>query len=217
MPLMSHSDDEAVTGASDESIRQGFEPLSARTTTLVVIGIVSPFVLAGIFWGLWALLGFYMGQPRPEDQQHSAASALLVTPRSPLEPMPQHNELDWQDLVHLRQQEDGQLRKLGLSIDPNTGEPIIPPELSAMVTDRYAAGAVPNPLAFPPVIAPVRAGADEPLTRADVFPPVGAAAAAEQTRPSIYQPAPGPRDIKDLPTQSGPPGIHNQPTQEPHR
>jgi hypothetical protein len=217
MPLARHKDDEAVTGASADAIRQGFESLSTRTTVLLVMAVISVFALAGIFWGLWALLGFYMGEPRPEDQRHSTASALLFTPPSPLEPMPQHNELDWQDLVHLRQHEDQQLRKLGLTIDPKTGEAIVPPKIVAAVSDRYAGQTEPAPLRFPPVLAPVQAGADEPVTRADIFPPVGAAAAAEQTRESIQRPAPGPRDIQDLPTQSGPPGAHNAPTQEPNR
>jgi hypothetical protein len=217
MPSMLHSDDEAVTGASDESIRQGFEPLSTRTTVLVVIGVISVFALAGIFWGLWALLGFYMAEPRQADEPHSTASVLRAMPPAPLEPMPLHNVLDWQDLVHLRQLENEQLRKLGLAIDPKTGEASVPPEISAAITDRYRAEADPAPLRFPPVMAPVQAGADEPLTHADEFPPVGSAATANQTRQSIYRPAPGPAHIKDLPTQSGPPGVHDRPTQDPNR
>jgi len=217
MPSIPPNDQEVETGASAESVRQGFESLSTRTGVFVVIAVVSVFALAGIFWGLWALLGCYMDQPRPEDQRHSTASVIQAVPPSPLEPMPQHNDLDWQDLVHLRQHEDEQLRKLGLTIDPNTGEAIVPPEILALSTARYSGGSEPAPLRFPPVMAPVQAGADESLTRADVFPPVGSAATAEQTRESIYRPAPGPRDINNLPTQSGPPGVHDEPTKEPRR
>jgi hypothetical protein len=216
MPSMPHSENEPETGASAEAIEQGFEPLSTRTTVLVVIGIMSAFALAGIFWGLWVLLGFYLREPRVADAQHSVAPILLVTPPAPLEPMTQHNDLDWQDLVHLRQQQDEQLRKLGMTLDPRTGEAIVPPAIAEAITDRYSRSEAPAPLRFPPVMAPVQAGADEPLSEADVFPPVGAAAEAEETRPSIYRPAPGPRDINDLPTQSGPPGAHDRPTQKPN-
>ncbi len=217
MPSMPHNDDQAVTGAAAESVRQGFEPLSERTTVMLVLAVSSVIALAGMFWGLWALLGFYLGQPRPEDQRHSTAALLQSVPPSPLEPMPQHNDLDWQDLVHLRQHEDLQLRKLGLTIDPKTGEATVPPNILSVITSRYGKGTPPAPLQFPPVLAAVRAGADEPLTRADVFPPVGAAASAEQTHESIYRPAPGPREIIKLPTQSGPPGVHDRPTQVPAR
>jgi len=204
-PLRQLGPDGPIVGADAAAVRRGFEPLSTSTRALGVLAAAFVVVFAGMLWGLWGLLHVYLAADPPDEAAASAAPVLAHSIRSPLEPMPQHNDLDWQDLVHQRQREDAQLRRMGWTIDPTTGEAVIPP----VVTAPTAAG---DPLRFPPPFAPVPAGAYESLTEADVFPPVGAAADADQLRPSAYQPPTGLPDVKDFPAQTGPADRQNVPT-----
>lgn len=208
-------------GASDESRRQGFEPLSANTRVLRTTFIIFLIVAACMLWGLWGLLRHYLAEPGPQNFYRSAAPVLSATMPAPLEPMPTHNALDWQDLVHLQQRENAQFDRMGWPMNPRTGEATISAAAMTATLARYrgqeaaATGASAEPLRFPPPMAPVRAGPYEGLPLANVFPPVGSAAAEEEVKESIFRPAPGPRDVKDLPTQSGPAGSHNNPAGSP--
>jgi len=202
-PLHQVGPDGPIVGADAAAVRQGFEPLSTSTRALGVLAVAFVVVLAGMLWGLWALLHVYLVSDPPDEAAASAAPVLGHAIRSPLEPMPQHDELDWQDLVHQRQREDAQLRRMGWTIDAMTGQAVIPPVATTATVD---------PLRFPPPFAPVPAGAYEPLAQADVFPPVGAAADADQLRPSAYQPPTDLPDVKDLPAQTGPADRQNVPT-----
>ena len=194
--------DGPVVGADAGAVRRGFEPLSTNTRVLGVLAGVFVVLFAGTLWGLWGLLHVYLAVDPPEEAAASAAPVLDHAIRSPLEPMPQHDDLDWQDLVHQRQRADAQLRRMGWTID-GTGQAVIPPVATETAGD---------PLRFPPPYAPVPAGAYELLPRADVFPPVGAAADADQLRPSGYRPPTGTTDVKDLPARSGPADRQNVPT-----
>jgi hypothetical protein len=195
--------DGPIVGADAGAVRQGFEPLSTNTRVLGVLAFAFVVLLAGTLWGVWVLLHVYLAADPPDETAASAAPVLARAIASPLEPMPQHNDLDWQDLVHQRQREDAQLRRMGWTIDPTTGQAVIPP---------VATTANGDPLRFPPPYAPVPAGAYEPLPQADVFPPVGDAADADQLRPSAYQLPTDTPDVKDLPARTGPADRQNLPT-----
>lgn len=194
-------------GVSAEALQKGHEPLQTNTRALRLAAFLFVLTAVVLHTDLWVLERYYVSQPRPTDVSASVATPLATNLRSPLEPMPTHNELDWQDLVRLRQDEDARFAAVGWPLDSATGEPIVPASVIAAVASRAGIAAVklPPPL-FPPPLAPVRAGPGEPLTRANVFPPVGAAAEAEELPESIWRPPPGPHDVKDLPTESGPPG-----------
>ena len=202
-PLRQLGPDGPVVGADGVAVRQGFEPLSTNPRVLMGVAVVFVVLFAGTLWGLWGLLHVYLATDPPDEAVASAAPVLAHPIASPLEPMPDHNDLDWQDLVHQRQRADAQLRRMGWAIDPATGQAVIPPVATTTAGD---------PLRFPPPYAPVPAGAYESLPEADVFPPVGPAADAEQLRPSAYQPPTDTPDVKNLPEQTGPADRQNVPT-----
>ena len=215
-------DDNPEIGASSDSIQQGFEPLSTHTRALGVTMAIFVVIAGAMGWGLWVLLAHYLADPRAVDIPGSVAVVLPPSLAAPLAPMPRHNDLDWQDMVHQRQREDEKLRAIGCAIDPVTGEAMLPMAVSMSVQKRYANSdskfvMTDAPLRFPPPIAPVRTGPAESLPLADVFPPVGSATGAEQLKKSIYRPATGPSDINNLPTQSGPADTQNNPQAVPHR
>lgn len=202
-------------GVSTDSIHRGFEELQTSTRGLFYFAIIAPVTLTVMLGLLVWLMFHYLHELRPEDVRASAAPVLPVLPVAPLEPMPQHNDLDWMDLVHLRQDENAQFVRLGWSINQTTGEPIMPASLRRVMRQQYAgngpAVASAAGLRFPPVIPPVRVGAMEAAALANVMPPVGSAATAEEQPPSIYRPPEHLRDVKQLPEQTGLPGLQNNP------
>jgi hypothetical protein len=180
-----HSGDPAPpSGVSPDAVRRGHESLTTNTRAVGWAMLIFWIMAAFMLWGLWGLMKHYIDEQAPEDAAVSAAPALPVALRSPLEPMPMHNEADWQDLVDLREKENVQFQKLGWNVDQRTGQAMIPAAVAATIARRYGgqgAGAnAPSPLQFPPPMAPARAGPQESLDSANLFPPVGAAGIEEQ-------------------------------------
>ena len=128
--------DEAEVGASTESVRQGFEPLTTNTRVLRIAVIIGVFIFFGMLWGMWGLLHLEIADSHQADAPRSAAPVLAENIASPLEPMPRHNDLDWQDLVHLRQREDAQFRRMGWTIGKTSGEAMIPKSAAAAARFR---------------------------------------------------------------------------------
>ena len=205
--------DGPIVGASPAAVRAGFEPLATSTLALGVLSIVFVVVFSGTLVGLWFLLKLYMVTEKPEQLSESAASPVSHGLLSPLQPSPQNDDLDWQALVHVRQRENLQFRRLGWSINSTTGQAILPRPKGFMPADR--AISLPtsvDALRFPPPYATVPAGPYELLSEADVFPPVGAAADSDQMHESIHRPPSATANVDDLPGQSGPADLLNNPT-----
>jgi hypothetical protein len=178
MPHEQHQagDSPPPTGVSPDAVRRGHEGLTTDTRALGLSMLIFWIMAALMLWGLWGLMKYYMAELAPEDAAVSAAPALPVAMRSPLEPMPMHNDTDWQDLVRLRERENAQFQKFGWSIDRRTGQAAIPAEVAATIIQRYAgqpARIGQSPLRFPPPMAPFRSGPEESLDWANLFPPVG--------------------------------------------
>ncbi|HEX4125062.1 MAG TPA: hypothetical protein VHY37_10090 [Tepidisphaeraceae bacterium] len=183
MPHEDHTrDDPPSAGVSPEALRNGHEPLSTHTTALGLTMLIF-FIAAGfMMWGLWALMGHYLAENKIEDAPTSAAPQVAVVPSSPLEPMPLHNDADWQDLVHLRNRENEQFFRMGWGMNQRTGEAEMPAAVASAIERRYGGASVeatqPGPLQFPPPMAPAPAGPQESLDWALYFPPTGGADAA---------------------------------------
>lgn len=220
---MSHeslASDTVAVGASDLAIKQGFEPLSTNTRVLFKLAVYFVILAILLNWMLWALLLHYLGVNRPGDAARAVAPMLDVLPASPLEPMPLHMELDWQDMVHQRQGDNLTFHRMGWKINYGTSEAVIPKAVAAAIIARYGGNKVTEADAgnqFPPPFAPVKIGADTTLVAASQFPPVGTAADANQMAESIYRPPTGMPSIYDLKTQQGPPKMWNDPNAVPNK
>ncbi len=166
---MSLSDIDPQKAVSPESLIRRYEPLGVSSKGLLLF--VFFFLLTAVVLqaDLWVLLTYLVSRPRPQDQSDSIATLITPPPYPPLQPMPAHMNLPFQDLVLLRRKEDDRFRRSGWRIDPVTGQAVIPDSIVKQLGARSGAGS--NWL-FAPALPPVRSGHAVPEARWGVFPPV---------------------------------------------
>jgi hypothetical protein len=165
---MSLGDIDPPKAVAPESLIRRYEPLGISIRGLTLFVFFFLLTAAVLHADLWVLLTYLSSRPRPQDQSNSIATLITPPPYPPLQPMPAHMNLAFQDLVQLRHAEDDRFRRTGWRIDPVTGQAVIPDRIIKQLT---AAGRGATPL-FPPVLPPVRSGRAVPDARAGTFPPV---------------------------------------------
>lgn len=114
---MSEAQTEQVD-SREEARKRGHEPDRLRVRALVwlVIGFVA-FAVAS-HAGLWFLLKGYTDEPRAADERRSVARAEAAPAAGapPLQPIPGHDEVPWQDLARVRAKEDDVFAAMGWTV-----------------------------------------------------------------------------------------------------
>src|SRR5258706_13666786 len=138
---------EPRTGHSDlshDAVARGHEPDPLRVRALVwlVAAFIAFAVVAHV--GIWFLLKRYANEPRSVDRARSVARPDTDPPAGapPLQPMPGHDLVPWQDVAAMHEAEDRVFAAIGWPVE--NGRARIPdagvPAVAARATSRPASG-----------------------------------------------------------------------------
>lgn len=137
---------------SREALALGYEPeaVGRRAMVILLFYFVLMAVVLHVF--LWAVMTHYIMRDRAVDYPASIVSDEGAPPPPRLQPVVQHDDLPYQDLVRLRVEEDQVFARLGWLVNAQTHELRVPQDIVSRVAREArarAAGPATRPTASP--------------------------------------------------------------------
>jgi hypothetical protein len=141
---------------SAEALKLGYQPDATPARGLLVFVLASVVVLAGVLAVVRWLMNSIESHDAARDVPRSVVPVQTQLPPDPrLQPSPEHNAMDYQDLARLHEREDEIFTKIGWSKQPGATSFDIPPAIVRQVADEQRTRAA---AAFVPPTTTGRAG-----------------------------------------------------------
>jgi hypothetical protein len=121
---------------SPQALEQGYEEPGINNRGLMIFFVIFIVTAVVLNFGLWALVKFYLHQPRSADVVVSTAPAQERFPPPNLQPIQRHNELPREDLADLRREKNEIFKQLGWSINADTDRPMIPDQIVSQLSGQ---------------------------------------------------------------------------------
>lgn len=118
-----------------EALERGYQEEDLKLRWLAYFAVALLVLGATTFVGLWWLLRSLEGD-RPVDRPRSVVVDTPPVPQTPLQPRPDHDTSDKQDMNAMRDREDEIFARLGWSVDARRHHATIPESLVEKLATR---------------------------------------------------------------------------------